>query len=549
MKLFRIYVDGKLFYHPHLSRLAVTEAKIEEDAENIDCLTISAPYNHPYISVIKPLSSVIICKKGDETVFEGRSLDEGSDLYNTHSWTCESALAYLKDSVQMPYDYQGELRGLLEYFIEEHNKCVEEQKRFTVGEVTVTDSNDYISYRSSNYSKTLDAIKEKLLNTHGGYLRLRYTPGGKVLDYLSDFTESSLQKVEFGKNIIDVKLTCDHTERVTALIPLGAEKVDEEGNATGGRIDITSVNDGKNYVTDEETVKEAGWIWKTEVWEDVTLPANLLTKAKARIADLAKGITRMELTIADESDADADICDIHAGQYVYCSSPPHGIDGRYLCLQRTRDYLNPSGNTVTIGASGISLSSLSAKQSRNLEQAQQDFTGRIEEVSSSAAAEAEELREEIHEYYSELTKTAEEIKSEVAESYLSKSALESIQEDFLTSITQSSDEIRMDFIQVTNEIINNMTANQTLLEEYIRFKGALIELGRVGNAFTAELSNEELAFKEDGLKIAYISNQQLVITNAEIRNKLSLGNAERGWFDFLPRSSGNVSVVWRGPSA
>ena len=59
----------------------------------------------------------------------------------------------------------------------------------------------------------------------------------------------------------------------------------------------------------------------------------------------------------------------------------------------------------------------------------------------------------------------------------------------------------MDFTQITNEIINNVSANQTLLEEYIRFKGALIELGKVGNAFTAELSNEELAFKENGQKI------------------------------------------------
>ena len=86
-----------------------------------------------------------------------------------------------------------------------------------------------------------------------------------------------------------------------------------------------------------------------------------------------------------------------------------------------------------------------------------------------------------------------------------------------------------------------------ITEEYIRFKGALIELGKVGNAFTAELSNEELAFKENGQKIAYISNQSLVITNAEIRNKLSLGNESRGWFDFIPRTNGNLSIKWRGP--
>lgn len=78
----------------------------------------------------------------------------------------------------------------------------------------------------------------------------------------------------------------------------------------------------------------------------------------------------------------------------------------------------------------------------------------------------------------------------------------------------------MDFTAITNEIINNVSANQTLLEEYIRFKGALIEPweGREcvhGGAFPTR----SLAFKENGQKIAYISNQSLVITNAEIRNK------------------------------
>ena len=106
MRLFRIYVDGALFYHPQLSKLAVTEAKVEEDAENIDSLTLSAPYNHPYLNSIKPMASVIVCKKGNEVVFEGRALDEGSDFYNTHTWTCESALSYLKDSQQPPYNYK-----------------------------------------------------------------------------------------------------------------------------------------------------------------------------------------------------------------------------------------------------------------------------------------------------------------------------------------------------------------------------------------------------------------------------------------------------------
>ena len=44
MSLFRVYVDGELFYHPNLSRLAITQAQVKEDAEHIDSLTLSAPF-------------------------------------------------------------------------------------------------------------------------------------------------------------------------------------------------------------------------------------------------------------------------------------------------------------------------------------------------------------------------------------------------------------------------------------------------------------------------------------------------------------------------
>lgn len=384
MSLFRVFVDGAVFYHPSLSKLAITEARISEDAESIDSLTLSAPHNHPYLSSIMPMQSVIVCKKNDETVFEGRALDDGSDFYNTHTWTCESCLAYLKDSVQPPYSYKGTLRGLLEYFISVHNEAVEDKKKFTVGNVTVTDDNDYISYSSSGFSVTLDAIRDKLIKTHGGYLRVRYTDNGKVLDYLADFSTHSLQTVEFGKNLLDVKISRDHTERASALIPLGAliKETDAEGQEieTNQRVDITSVNDGKNYVCDEDAVSEIGWIWTSEIWEDVTLPGNLLRKAKARMQELAKGVTSMELTIVDESDAGADIGDIRARMYVRCISKPHGIDGTYLCLSRTVDYLNPAGNTITIGASGITLSSASARQDQNISDLSDELVGVTGEI-------------------------------------------------------------------------------------------------------------------------------------------------------------------------
>ena len=571
MSEFRIFVDGEVFYHPSISRLAITEAKVTEDIENIDSLVLTVPYDHPYLSSIKPLSSVIVCKQDDEVVFEGRALDEGSDFYNTHTWTCESSIAYLKDSIVPPYEYQGSLHGLLEYFIETHNASVEEQKRFVLGNITVEDNNDYIAYSNSDYSVTLDAIKDKLIDTHGGYLQVRYVGEVKYLDYLSDFSSISLQYIEYGKNLLDVKITKDHTKRVTALIPLGAKvsgestgETDEENSEVtteaqaqqiNSRIDITSVNDGVNYIYDENAVNEIGWIWSVEVWEDVTIPGNLLSKARTRLAELVEGIISIELTIVDEAESGAAIGDIRARMYVDCYSKAHGIDGRYLVTSRTRDYLNPAGNTITIGASGVSLTSNVVKQNKNLTALEENITGqnsKIENLDSKVSGidfeaidSAVSLKEEVRECYSEIAKTSDEIYSTVQETYTTKTELEIIQADFQSDITQMATEVRFDFTTAVTEIQNNVNANQELLEEYIRFKGALIELGKVGNAFTTELSNEQLAFKENGQTIAYISNQCLVITNAEILNKLSLGNSSRGWFDFIPRTSGNLSIVWR----
>lgn len=35
MSLFRVYVDGTLFYHPQMSKLAIAQAQVQEDAESI----------------------------------------------------------------------------------------------------------------------------------------------------------------------------------------------------------------------------------------------------------------------------------------------------------------------------------------------------------------------------------------------------------------------------------------------------------------------------------------------------------------------------------
>ena len=184
------------------------------------------------------------------------------------------------------------------------------KKQFALGNVTVTDDNDYIAYSNSEYSVTLDAIRDKLIKTHGGYLTVRYSGDVKYLDYLEDFSSASIQTVEYGKNLLDVKITRDHMARISALLRRvrSSKETDAEGHEveTDKRVDISSVNGGVNYVYDADAVAEIGWVWRTEVWEDVTIPYNLLRKSQARLAELINGVISMELTIVDESDTGAE---------------------------------------------------------------------------------------------------------------------------------------------------------------------------------------------------------------------------------------------------
>ena len=63
-----------------------------------------------------------------------------------------------------------------------------------------------------------------------------------------------------------------------------------------------------------------------------------------------------------------------------CKSPPHGIDGRYCCVGRTRDYLNPAGNTITIGANGVTLTGLSNKQNDTISALEEDIVGQSSKI-------------------------------------------------------------------------------------------------------------------------------------------------------------------------
>ena len=73
----------------------------------------------------------------------------------------------------------------------------------------------------------------------------------------------------------------------------------------------------------------------------------------------------------------------------------------------------------------------------------------------------------------------------------------------------------------------------------IKFSEDGIDIGKNNSPFSVNINNEQMSFKDGGQDVAYISNQEMLITDANINNSLRLGS-----FVFFPRTNGNTSLVW-----
>ena len=268
------------------------------------------------------MTSVIELFRNDVLIFEGRVLYTDDDIMNNRTFTCEGSLAYLLDSIVRPVTTQD--MTILQYFtylINQHNAQVEEQKQFQVGMVTVTNSTDNVYRIDNTYQNTLTTLQEKLVNRLGGYLVVRIENGVRYLDYLEEYGTSSSQTIEFQKNILDVTQRISAENIITALIPLGA--TDEE---TSLPLTIESVNEGKDYITDQTAVNLFGYIYGTNTWEDVTLPQNLLTKGQECLQENITASWSMEVRAVDLAMINVNINFLDLGMSVPVISTPHRLD-------------------------------------------------------------------------------------------------------------------------------------------------------------------------------------------------------------------------------
>ena len=527
--MYRVYCDGFLIYHSNLENLRIFNPSVELELNKTGSFEFTIYPDHPYFSLVKKLKSIITVWQDDFLLFRGRVLDDDIGWHNEKTITCEGDTAFLLDSVLRPFTFTGTVSEVLAYLLSLHNPQVDVDKRFVLGTVTVDGT---LTVDLTEYTTTHEVIQKHLLEALGGYLMTRFESGVVYIDYLSEINLLSPQTIEFGKNLLDMKRIRKGADIATVIVPIGAMTKDEEGNDTGKRLTIESVNGGADFIQDSDAIAQFGTIVKSVIFDEITDAAELKAEGQAQLAESVNLWESIELTAADLATVNQDIASFHLGTQVRAVSKPHGLNHLFTVEKLSIKLHDPAVNKLTLGRTVNTFSEAMKGVS--------DWQGQIvQSVEKTAQAASEAVRNVEQSLLASIQVSAENIQSVVSENYYLKEDADALVSSVSTAVEQTKDSFEIQFNQFSADLEAVATGTDAEFEEirkYIRFVDGKILLGEVGNELELEIANDRISFLQDGAEVAYFSNRKLYVTDTEILHSLRLGR-----FAFMPRANGNLS--------
>lgn len=531
--MIQVYTDDVLAYDSRLESYKLLGLKATTALNKGGTAEIIMPPGHPAYEKYVSYRTLVEVYRDGALLFRGRALYPADDFDNIRTVTCEGELCFFGDAVSRPYLYQDTPAAIFAAVLETYNSQVESFKQFRLGEVTVTDPNDYVRLESEGAESVLDTIN-KLLIRCGGYIIFTTADDGtRVINWLESPGGLNEQAIEFGENLLSFARSGANTSLATGVLPYGAKD-----DSTGQRITIASVNNGLDYIVDDDAVALRGTIIKPVTWDDVTVPENLLGKARQWLEQNRYIITSLELTALDMSYLDSTITGYRVGDTIRVISEPHGVDDTFLLTERTENLLDPSDSSIKLGKDTRTLTDADvAGDINNLDALHKTSSEIKSEFKHNTAA---IIRETETALLTMIQQTSEQIRLEVAETYTTN---EKLDERISTSFTQLSDSFAFEFNELRRIVDENDAAAQnrfTEIYKWIRFEDGAIKLGSSDSNITLTIENDKIVFMKNGDRFGWWDGVDFHTGNivVEVNERAQFGN-----FAWVPRSDGSLSLL------
>lgn len=320
---------------------------------------------------------------------------------------CEDKKAYLHDSTQkyMKPTVMS-VSDYLKKMLDEHNSQVDSYKQIKLGDVTVKEDGNV--YRGLAYGQTSDVIREKLLDRLGGYLILRESNSLLYLDYLQQYGKDSKTPLQIAKNLQSASREIDIDELATRVVPLGKDIETDETIEIGSdfsnpKINISSVNGGKDYIQDESLIEVFGVIQKELYYSDIENPNILKKNAENYLKEQRLMLVTWSVDVIEVGLLDNRYEMITLGDHYLISNPYLYENERLQVINKIVDILNPQSVSVVVGSGKQTLSQYQLSQ--------KEIGKQIENVQSALSINrtaVQELRQQNQEIDSRIDSVADE---------------------------------------------------------------------------------------------------------------------------------------------
>lgn len=370
----------------------VTDAQLSMSVNAVSYFDFTISLTHSLYDIVSEHAGIVELYFDDAKLFSGEITEISVDLNGNKDITCAGALDYLSYTLVRPYstiDGEADLLapssvdGYFNWLIEQHNKhCLDSRKHFFVGvnQGNLLDNNNYIYRASSELPTTSSEIEDKILNSVGGYLYVRYKDDKNILDLYADTHEANTQIIDFGVNITDFVKTTSTDDQYTAVIATGytpdppkddpqkkMNPITLEGCVDGGTPYSPSIVKMGDVVYDVNAVARYGYKEYHVSNDDIKTYDGLLQYACKVLNKLLSPALSVSVKAVDLSLYMKDKYEhMQVGQAVRVRSKLHNIDEYLVVNSITLDMNNPENTEYQLGESYDTLTGQQSSYLRSL---------------------------------------------------------------------------------------------------------------------------------------------------------------------------------------
>lgn len=546
---YRVLYDNQLLFDPYTDD-RITDTKLSSKLNAASYFDFTIAPTHSLYSKLAERAGEVRIYFNRLILFKGEITQIEEDFEGNRSVSCTGVLDYLTATRVRPYStVEGEqplkapssFDGYFQWLIDQHNSnCLDSRKHFSVGvnQGNMLDKNNYIYRSSEERPTTASEIEDKILNSAGGYLFVRYQDDLNILDLYADVHDVNTQIIDYGVNMLDFTKTTTTESQYTAVVATGytpdppdgqtdakMKPITLEGCTDGGTPYSSTIVKMGDKVYDVEAVNRYGYHEYYASNTDIKTYDGLLYYACKTLNTLLSPALTIAVKAVDLALIMGDKYQhLQLGQAVRIRSKPRKIDEYLMVNSIDLDLMNPENTTFDLGAS---YDTLTGQQSAYLKTLNASINTSLDTVSalgnsvknsSKLAQEAKDTANDARDNANSAILSIGDINTKLDSDYVDKNEFE-----------QTSNALNSR-VQNTEVVVNNMNQTVKNVNDYMTFghenEKPTLTIGTSDSSFKTKLTNTGEQFLQGDQVLMELDG----VSSAVKASRIRIGNYQ--WQDY-----------------